>query len=112
MQCTTKQVQSACKVKADKMTKLTTKWPELLEVLPADLEERARASGALLRRRQITSASELLQLILAYAVEDWSLRMVGAWGTLSGVAEVSDVTVLNRLRQSVSWLKGLVAHLL
>lgn len=112
MQCTTKKVQPACKGNADKVTKLTTKWEELLGLLPTDLEERARTSGALLRRREIPGASELLQLILAYAVEDWSLRLVGAWGTLSGVVEVSDVTILNRLRQSVTWLEGLVAHLL
>jgi len=96
----------------DKAAQLMMKWPELLSLLPADLEERARSSGALRRRREIHSASDLLQLILAYAVEDWSLRLVGAWGTVNGVAEVSDVTILNRLRQSVSWLEGLVAHLL
>jgi len=112
MQCTTKQAQAASRPKVEQMAQWRLRWAEFLALLPADLEEGARRSGALLRRREIHSASELLQLILAYAVEDWSLRLVGAWGSLSGIAQVSDVTILNRLRQSVSWLEGMVAHLL
>lgn len=88
----------------------TSSWEALFAQLPPDFEERARTSGALVRRRGIHNARDLLQVILAYAVGDWSLRQVGAWGTVSGVAEVSDVTVLNRLRQSVNWLEGLVVH--
>jgi hypothetical protein len=83
-----------------------------LSQLPSDLEERAYRSGALLRRRGIGSAIALLQLILAYAVGDYSLRQVGLWATLNEVAEVSDVTILNRLRQSVTFLEGLLAYLL
>jgi DDE family transposase len=112
MQCITSGAQpTSCPEEADS-AQPTNGWQVLFSQLPADLEERARASGALLRRRSIHSASALLQLILAYAVGDYSLRQVGLWATVKGVAEVSDVTILNRLRQSVSWLEGLLAYLL
>jgi hypothetical protein len=112
MQCTTEQAQPTSGREETDAAQPTSCWQELFAQLPADLEARARASGALLRRRSIHSAAALLQMILAYALEDWSLRQVGLWATVSNVAEVSDVTVLNRLRQSVTWLEGLVAHLL
>lgn len=79
-------------------------WEQLSEMLPADLEASAKASGALVRRRGISSASVLLRLVLAYAVLDWSLRMVGGWGVLMGLANISDVAILNRLRGCSSWL--------
>ena len=100
MQCTTKTVAAV------------SSWESLLAQLPADLEERAQRSGALVRRRGIRCATDLLQLALAYGVGDYSLRQVGLWGSLSGVAEVSDVTILNRLRQSVAWLEELVVEVL
>jgi hypothetical protein len=91
---------------------LLSHWDEILPLLPEDLAEQARQSGALVRRRGIHSAERLLQLILAYAVSDWSLRLVGAWGVLNEVADISDVALLQRLRRSGEWLEGLVAQLL
>jgi hypothetical protein len=87
-------------------------WQALLQALPADWEEMAYRHGALVRRRGVRNAQGLLQLILAYAVGDYSLRQVGLWGTLSGVASISDVAILKRLRQSQHWLEALVAALL
>jgi|SRR5215203_4654880 len=51
-------------------------------------------------------------MILAYAVGEKSLRQVGLWGTVSGVAAISDVAILKRLRQSKSWLEALVSAVL
>ncbi len=88
------------------------RWEEIVALLPTELEGQARQSGALVRRRGIGSAVGLLQMVLAYVVEDWSLRQVGIWSVLNGVADISDVAILKRLRQSVTWLEQLVAHLL
>jgi len=112
MKCTTakKQVEEADAQPA--VGTLGVRWEGILQQLPAGWEEQATHCGALVRRRGIRTAQALLQLILAYAVGDWSLRQVGIWGTLSGVAAISDVAILKRLRQSRSWLEGLVSAIL
>ena len=57
-------------------------WQEVRRHLPTDLEESAREAGALLRRREVRRAEELLRMALAYALCDWSLRLVAAWACL------------------------------
>jgi Transposase DDE domain len=87
-------------------------WQAFWPLLPAGWEEEAYRCAALVRRRGIGSARALLQLILAYAVGEKSLRQVGLWGTLSGVAAISDVAILKRLRQSKGWLEALLSAVL
>ncbi len=87
-------------------------WAQVLASLPADLEMSAQTSKALVRRRGIQHATDLLRMILAYAVCDWSLRLVGLWGTLLGLGSLSDVAILNRLRNSTFWLGTLLVGLL
>jgi hypothetical protein len=64
----------------------------------------------LVRKRAVQSAGDLLRLILAYSLWDWSLRQVGAWGCLLGVAQLSDVAVRKRLRHTRQWLSHLVGQ--
>lgn len=109
MQSTTGKFRTAASEGISDITQLMGRWEGIVRLLPVGWEAQARACGALVRRRGVRSEAGLLQLILAYAVGDWSLRQVGAWGTLSGVAAVSDVAILKRLRQSVAWLESLVA---
>jgi hypothetical protein len=87
-------------------------WAELTGVLASDLDASAKAGGALLRRRGIRSAQDLLRMIFAYAICDWPLRMVGAWLVISGLADISDVAILQRLRHSQRWLGQLIFALL
>jgi hypothetical protein len=77
-----------------------------------DVEESARATKALVRRRAIQRASDLLRLILGYAMWDWSLKLVGAWSELLGIGCLSDVAVRQRLRKCERWLGVLVAAVL
>lgn len=71
-----------------------------------ELERSARESGALVRRRQIRDAEALLRLCLSYGC-GLSLREASAWAELNGIATLSDVAVLKRLRGSADWLGGL-----
>ncbi len=87
-------------------------WEQLLALLPADLEASARESKALVRRRGIQSAADLLHICLVYAASDWSLRVLGAWCLLQGICDVSDVALLGRLRQCRAWLGHLVMQML
>jgi hypothetical protein len=87
---------------------------QLLRRLPAafDLEATARQSGALVRRRGVKSAASLLRLALGYGACGLSLRGAAAWAEVAGVADLSDVALLNRLRGAAGWLGGIVGALL
>lgn len=89
-------------------------WTQLRDRIGpiSELEASAKASGALLRRREIKSAEDLLRLALAYGPCGMSLRGVAAWAQTMGLGELSDVAALKRLRSSASWLEHLVSNLL
>jgi hypothetical protein len=55
-------------------------WKYLCQFLPDDLSELAKTTGAVERWRNIKNGEELLRLILAYAMEDLSLRSTAAFG--------------------------------
>lgn len=88
-------------------------WSALVCRLGAgeDLDVSARASGALIRRRAIKNAATLLRLALAYG-SGMSLREASAWAGLTGVATISDVALLNRLRGAADWLGEVAGKLL
>ena len=85
---------------------LEYQWPYLLSFLPSEdeLERTARETGALLRKRQVRSASTLLRLALAYGFCGLTLRQTAAWAEVANVASLSDVALLNRLRGASEWL--------
>ena len=86
-------------------------WKYLCQYLPGDLGELAKATGAVKRWRNVKNGEELLRLILAYAMEDLSLRSTAAWSTQSAL-ELKDTSVLHRLRQAPPLLERVLAHLL
>jgi len=85
-------------------------WEAMLTRLPADLDEMARQTGALRRKRAVKSAGDLLRLVLAYSLWDWSLRQVGAWATVTSLAELSDVALRHRLRHARLWLSQVLGQ--
>jgi|SRR5579859_4666958 len=84
-------------------------WSELLSHLPRhiDLAATARETKAFIRARGVPDAARLLRLALAYGVSGLSLRSVAAWASQAGVADVSDVSLLDRLRNAAGWLDQL-----
>jgi hypothetical protein len=93
-------------------SKLFERWQEIEQKLGIDLEASAYDQNALLRRRGIRSASDLLRLVLVYCQEDWSLRLLGIWAVLQGIGYLSAVALLKRLRNSAAWLGFLMYHCL
>lgn len=91
---------------------LENQWPYFLSLLPSgvDLDASARQSGALTRKRGIRSAEALLRIVLAYALGGLPLRHAAAWAELTGVASVSNVALLKRLRGSADWLGWLLGR--
>ena len=81
---------------------------EVLRHLPADYEQQARKTGAFVRARGLSCVGDLLRGLLAYVLCAPSLRHLGAWAVLSGVANLSHVAWLKRLRQARPWLLWLL----
>lgn len=89
---------------------LNDDWPLLLTLLPADLEASAKATGALQRKRGVPSAQALLRLAFAFAYAGLSLRAIATWARQTGLARLSDVALLQRLRRAATWAGHLLAQ--
>ena len=89
-------------------------WRLILAKLagPAALDASARAHGALVRRRGVRDGASLLRLGLGYGPCGMSLREAAAWAEVEGIAALSDVALLNRLRGAADWYGALVGQLL
>src|SRR6266498_4595487 len=83
-------------------------WSMLVSMLPSDLERSARETGALRRKRGVPSAEVLLRLIMVYAHSGFSLRSTALWAREQGLADLSDVALLNRLRHAATWIGRLL----
>ena len=70
---------------------------EIVSRLPANLEEQAKVLGALQRRRGIKQASQLLRAVLSWILCQRSLRQLGVWAVLLGIADLSDTAWRKRL---------------
>ena len=93
---------------------LNQDWADVVERLGGaeGLAQTASASKAFLRPRVVRSASDLLRLVLAYCLGDGGLRLTAAWAAAIGLADLSNVALLQRLRQCGDWLTMLVGQAL
>jgi len=83
-------------------------WARISARMPVEVETSAWETKALQRKREVKSPLDLLRLVLAYSVCDWSLRLVGAWATTIGLGRLSDVAVRKRLRNTLPWLGRII----
>ena len=79
---------------------------------PELLAAEARETGAFLRPREVKTAVDLLRLVLGYCLGHVGLRLTAAWSEGIGLASLSNVALLGRLRNCVPWLEKIVARLL
>lgn len=86
-------------------------WPYFSRLIgsPKFIEESATRMGAIQRRRGIKNADTLLRLAFIYGFCGCSLRQTAAYMEASGLAAISDVAVLKRLRQAGDWIGFLLA---
>ena len=93
---------------------VTQDWDGVVDRLggAAALEQSARDTKAFLRARAVATAVDLLRLILAYCLSDRGLRSTVAWATAAGLADISNVALLKRLRGCGDWLALLVGQAL
>ena len=64
---------------------IPAEWGDLSGMLGVDLDRLALETKALVRKREVRSAQDLLRMVLAYALWDWSFQLVGAWATVLGL---------------------------
>lgn len=89
-------------------------WHAVVERLGGvtGLAASAKATRAFVRARGIASAADLLRMILAYCLGERGLRLTAAWASSMGLADISNVALLLRLRQCGDWLTLLVGQVL
>jgi hypothetical protein len=86
-------------------------WRVLVSLFPQGWQEQAKLTGAMERQRSISSPGELLRLYLLHVGRGYSLRETVVRAKRGGVASISDVGLLKRLRRSEQWLRWLCQQL-
>jgi hypothetical protein len=92
----------------------TEDWQVVVDRLggAAAIGASARQTKAFLRARGIANAVDLLRLVLAYCLGQHGLRSTAAWASAIGLADISNVALLYRLRGCGDWLAGMVGRAL
>ena len=84
----------------------------IMSLLPFGWETRAKELGALRRCRKIPNARVLLQVLLIHLAEGLSLRATAAWAKQSGLIDISDVTIMDRLHNCEAWFQWMNQELM
>ena len=89
-------------------------WNDTVEQLGGGdlLEKEARETKGFQRPRKIRCAVDLLQCAFAYCLGKLGLRLTAAWAEGIGLANLSNVALLERLRAAVPWLEAIAARLM
>jgi hypothetical protein len=87
-------------------------WNVLADLFPGGWREEAVHSGAVERLRGFSSVDALLRTLLLHVGSGFSLRETAVRAKLAQWADVSDVALLKRLRNSETWLRALCLELL
>jgi len=101
-------------LQVDVRERVQFQWPYLVEFLGGKerVSELAYATGAFVRRREIQSPVELLQLLLTWAVGEQSLAETALLAAEAGMADVSAVALMKRFLRAGDWLGTLLAEVL
>jgi Transposase DDE domain len=86
-------------------------WKVLLSLMPSTWKQLGFRTRAVERLRGFDSVETLLRVLLLHVGCGWSLRETGVQAKLAGLASVSDVALLNRLRLAEDWLRQLCQEL-
>ena len=92
-------------------TQFEESWNLLVNLLPPNWEQQAILQGAAERSRGFESMGALLRTLLLHIGKGYSLRETTARAKAAGLADVSDVALLKRLRKAERWLQWLCARL-
>jgi Transposase DDE domain len=86
-------------------------WEVVLQMLPAQWEAKAVELGAVRRLRGFASVASLLRVLLIHLADGCSLRETAVRASAGGLAVVSDVALLKRLRGCAAWFEWMVREM-
>ena len=86
-------------------------WTLLLRFFPREWDELAVSSGALKGLRKDKDPENLLRVLLIHLGCGHSLRETAVRARHAGLAELSDVALMKRLRKSKAWPRALCLSL-
>ena len=84
----------------------------LKQFFPEGWREKAKELNALRRCRKIKNADTLLRVLLIHLSEGCSLRETAVRARAGGIADVSDVAIMDRLRASGEWFRWMNTRLM
>lgn len=87
---------------------LNEEWQIVARALPAGWQGKARELGAFRRTGGIKDASVLLRVMLIHLADGCGLRETAVRAKLAGLADVSDVAILKRLKGCGAWFEWMV----
>ena len=90
---------------------MTEDWSILLSFFPDNWVEMAQATDAIKGLRKDKDAENYLRTLLIHIGCGYSMRETVARAKLAGLADISDVAFLKRLRKAKDWLQGLCVAL-
>lgn len=92
---------------------LTEDWQVLIGLFPSNWRELSKETGALNRNpRGFKDEESIMRTFFLHFANGYSLRETVTRAKISGLANVTDVSLLKRLRCSEKWLKALCLGLL
>ena len=88
-------------------------WEIVCQMLPEGWRDKARELKAMRRQRgEIQEAETLLRILLIHLLDGCSLRETAARAAHGGLARVSDVALLKRLRTCGEWFRWMGSELM
>jgi hypothetical protein len=90
------------------------KWEALVKGIPPSvaLDLTAQTLEALVRRREVSCAADLLRMVLSYACCDYSLRVLSLWCATLGLGNLTANALRKRFQHCHRWLGMLIVALL
>jgi hypothetical protein len=86
-------------------------WDVVMQMLPAQWQIKAAELGAVRRLRGFDSVGTLLRVLLIHLADGCSLRETAVRASAGGLAVVSDVALLKRLRGCGAWFEWMTREM-
>ncbi len=87
-------------------------WEVVLRILPAQWQAKAVELGAVRRQlRSFKDVASVLRVLLIHLADGCSLRETAVRAQVGGLAEISDVALLKRLRRCGPWFQWMAQEL-
>ena len=96
---------------AGELASIGQDWEVVMQMLPAQWEAKAAELGAVRRLRGFASVGSVLRVLLIHLADGCSLRETAVRARAGGLAAVSDVALLKRLRGCGAWFEWMAREM-